>query len=67
MFCIFYLIVDILFSYVLLFITMLMTTMYSLKFQKAAKILTDILMMQKISDTSTDELQKHWIWLSSAF
>ena len=59
MFCIFYLIVDILFSYVLLFITMLMTTMYSLKFQKAAKILTDILMMQKISDTSTDELQKH--------
>ena len=67
MFCIFYLIVDILFSYVLLFITMLMTTMYSLKFQKAAKILTDMLMMQKISDTSTDELQKHWIWLSSAF
>lgn len=59
MFCIFYLIVDILFSYVLLFITMLMTTMYSLKFQKAAKILTDMLMMQKISDTSTDELQKH--------
>ena len=59
MFCIFYLIVHILFSYVLLFITMLMTTMYSLKFQKAAKILTDILMMQKISDTSTDELQKH--------
>ena len=47
MFCIFYLIVDILFSYVLLFITMLMTTMYSLKFQKAAKILTDMLMMQK--------------------
>ena len=59
MFCIFYLIVHILFSYVLLFITMLMTTMYSLKFQKAAKILTDMLMMQKISDTSTDELQKH--------
>lgn len=56
---IFYLIINVLFSSVLLCITMLMTTMYNLKFQEGALILTDKSMMQKISDTSTDELQKH--------
>ena len=64
---IFYLIINVLFSSVLLCITMLMTTMYNLKFQEGALILTDKSMMQKISDTSTDELQKHSIWLSSDF